>query len=470
MDLNEVLSKALEVLKPSADERIKLESLLNRLIDDLKRGIRELRLDLNVEVEGSIAKDTWLSKEQDIDVFLLFPKNYDKNEFRNVLLNLARKVVGDNFVEAYAEHPYVELNYEGVKIDLVPCLKLNSVDEAKTAVDRTPFHTAYVRANLSENAKDEVRLLKGFMKGIGCYGAEMKVKGFSGYLCELLVLYYGSFISVLKNAINWKPFSTVIDIEGYYGNPKEAIRIFNAPLIVIDPVDKNRNVAAALSIDSMSKFISASKMFIESPNLRFFFPEPIEPLSKDKMVSEFSSRGSDLIFIITNCPKVHSEILWGQLYKTLNGLRNLLLNFDFNVINCDVWSDEKDTVVFIFELEHSNLPSIKRHVGPPVYIFDEANRFLNKYLNSPNVFSGPRIEGFRWVVYLKRKYSDVKQLLFEKMKNAKMGNLMKSLLMTNQKILKNEEILDFYSSNKEFATFLTKYLKGTYPWLTKSKF
>jgi tRNA nucleotidyltransferase (CCA-adding enzyme) len=467
MGLDEVLSKALEVLKPNADERVKIENLLNRLMDELKRGIRELGLNLNVEVEGSIAKDTWLSKEQDIDVFILFPKGYDKNEFRNVLLNLARRVVGDNFIEAYAEHPYVELNYEGVRVDLVPCLKLNSVDEAKTAVDRTPFHTAYVKANLSEKAKDEVRLLKGFMKGIGCYGAEMKVKGFSGYLCELLVLYYGSFIDVLKNAMNWKPFSTVIDIEGYYSNPKEAIRIFNAPLIVIDPVDRNRNVAAALSIDSMSKFISASKLFIESPNLKFFFPEPIEPLSKDNIISEFNTRGSDLIFVITSCPKVHSEILWGQLYKTLDGLRKLLLNFDFNVINYDVWSDEKSAVVFIFELEHSKLPNIKRHVGPPVYIFDEADKFLRKYLNSPNVFSGPKIEGFRWIVYLKRKYADAKQLLYEKMKNAKMGNLMKSLLTTNQTILRNEEILDFYSNNREFAIFLTKYLKGAYPWLTK---
>jgi tRNA nucleotidyltransferase (CCA-adding enzyme) len=94
MGLDEVLSKALEVLKPNADERVKIENLLNRLMDELKSGIRELGLNLNVEVEGSIAKDTWLSREQDIDVFLLFPKGYDKNEFRNVLLNLARRLLG----------------------------------------------------------------------------------------------------------------------------------------------------------------------------------------------------------------------------------------------------------------------------------------------------------------------------------------------------------------------------------------
>ena len=31
------------------------------------------------------------------------------------------------------------------------------------------------------------------MQGIGVYGAEIKVGGFSGYLCELLVMKYGGF-------------------------------------------------------------------------------------------------------------------------------------------------------------------------------------------------------------------------------------------------------------------------------------
>jgi len=292
MTLNEVLSKALNILKPSMEERLKIENLLNELLSDLKKCIEKFNFNLEVEVEGSIAKDTWLSGEQDIDVFLLFPKNksYDKNYFKNVLINLAKCVVGDDFVEAYAEHPYVELNYRGVKVDLVPCIRLSSIDEAKTAVDRTPFHTMYIKANLSENLKDEVRLLKGFMKGIGCYGAETKIKGFSGYLCELLVLHYGSFLNVLNNSIKWKPYHTLIDIEKYYENVEEALKLFHAPLIVIDPIDKNRNVAAALSLEVMSKFISASRLFLESPNLNFFKPKPIQPTPSDELIREIKSR------------------------------------------------------------------------------------------------------------------------------------------------------------------------------------
>jgi tRNA adenylyltransferase (EC 2.7.7.25) len=54
-----------------------------------------------------------------------------------------------------------------------------------------------VISNLHREQKDEVRLLKKFMKGIGVYGAEIKVKGFSGYVAELLVYFYDSFRNVL---------------------------------------------------------------------------------------------------------------------------------------------------------------------------------------------------------------------------------------------------------------------------------
>ncbi|MEM2136381.1 MAG: CCA tRNA nucleotidyltransferase [Candidatus Methanomethylicia archaeon] len=470
MSLNEILSKALSSLKPSEEERLKIENLLYEFLSYLQDCIKKLNLNIEVEVEGSIAKDTWLSKEQDIDVFLIFPKNFNKSDFRKVIISLAKCVVGDKFVEAYAEHPYVELNYNSVRIDMVPCIKLSSIDEAKTAVDRTPFHTAYVKANLNENLKDEIRLLKGFMKGIGCYGAETKIKGFSGYLCELLVLYYRSFLNVLNNSIKWKPYHTLIDIAHYYDDAEKAIKLFNAPLVVIDPVDKNRNVAAALSMESMSKFISAARLFLESPDLNFFYPESVKPMPRDELIREIKNRGDSLIFIITKCPKVHSEVLWGQLYRSLEGLKKLILNFDFHIINYDVWSDEKGLVIFIFELESSILPNIKRHVGPPIYIQNEVKSFLNKYLNSPMIFSGPKIEGYRWIVYIKRKYANIKQLLSEKIFTAKLGDLIKSSLKEKCTILENEEIVELYSSNNDFSTFLTNYLKGVYPWLIKNNY
>ena len=60
--------------------------------------------------------------------------------------------------------------------------------------------------HLKTNQEKEVRLLKRFMKMVGTYGSEFKVGGFSGYLCELMIIRYGSFLKVLKGVFDhWKP-------------------------------------------------------------------------------------------------------------------------------------------------------------------------------------------------------------------------------------------------------------------------
>ena len=41
------------------------------------------------------------------------------------------------------------------------------------------------------------------------HGSEFKVGGFAGYLCELLIIHYGTFLNVLKYAADeWKPWAT----------------------------------------------------------------------------------------------------------------------------------------------------------------------------------------------------------------------------------------------------------------------
>ena len=101
--------------------------------------------------------------------------------------------------------------------------------------------------------EDDVLLLKQFMKGIGVYGSELKVGGFSGYLAELLVLCYGSFAGVLQAAIRLEA--------GNVHRPGRASgkKTHDEPLVVVDPVDPNRNVAAALTLDKMFQFAAASR-------------------------------------------------------------------------------------------------------------------------------------------------------------------------------------------------------------------
>ena len=161
---------------------------------------------------------------------------------------------------------------DGFDVDLVPCYLIENAACIKSAVDRTPFHTQYLSARIA-GLEDEVLLLKQFMKGIGVYGSELKVGGFSGYLAELLILRYGSFTDTLKAASSWRP-GEIIDLERH-----STVR-HDEPLIVIDPVDPARNVAAALTLDKMLQFAAASRCFLKNPDICFFFPERQMPLTE----------------------------------------------------------------------------------------------------------------------------------------------------------------------------------------------
>ena len=86
-----------------------------------------------------------------------------------------------------------------MRVNIVPCYKV-ALGEWKSAADRSPYHTKYIISKLDDRLRLEARLFKKFVKASRVYGAEVRVQGFSGYVCEVLILKYGSFQSVLEVA------------------------------------------------------------------------------------------------------------------------------------------------------------------------------------------------------------------------------------------------------------------------------
>ena len=129
----------------------------------------------------------------------------------------------------------------------------------------------------TEEKQDEVLLLKKFMDAVGTYGSEFKTGGFAGYLCELLILEYGSFENTLRAAQNWK-FNTKIDLENF-GTAKD---FKQDPLVCIDPTDMNRNVGAALRIERFVDFIVASRNFLD-----IFDDDKLDEDSRNEKIIEF---------------------------------------------------------------------------------------------------------------------------------------------------------------------------------------
>ncbi len=469
--LERILSNVLKQTTPSREEKKRILALAEKLKQKVGSAAEKAGLDVEVRLEGSVAKNTWLRESPEVDIFMRVPPTVPREAFGTTYLNIAKKATaGAKQVERFAEHPYLEAFLDGIRVNIVPCYHVER-GEWKSATDRTPYHTDYVKPLLNEKLCNEIRLLKRFMKGVDVYGAEIKVGGFSGYLCELLVLFYGSFLQALKATSGWKA-RTFIDLKGYYKRREGELRlIFEEPLVIVDPIDKGRNAASAVRQERLDEFVAASRALLSNPSVELFYPPETQSLSLEGTAKAFKERGSSIVLIRFGKVKTVPDVLWGQLYKSQRSLRKLVEQHDFNLIREAVWSDERSLNAFLLEVEHRRLPPLKKHLGPPLERVSECERFLEKHTGFGQTLSGPRIEEGRWVVETTRKYTDIAELLEDKLKDggrtAGMAELVSKALLKSLKILVNEEILPTYSRNPDFAKFLTEYIRGKPKWLTQ---
>ncbi|WP_405269425.1 CCA tRNA nucleotidyltransferase [Methanobrevibacter sp.] len=432
-------------IKPTLDEKNEIDEVSSNLMNFLQESCDENGIDAKVALVGSVAKDTALKGKSDIDIFIAFPLDTDKQYLKEVGLDLAHECCRkfeSTPEHHFASHPYVTTHINGFEVDIVPCYAINDGTELKSAVDRTILHTRYVKANLSEDQIDEVLLLKRFMSMTGTYGSEFKVGGFAGYLCELLIIHYGTFENTLNNALNWK-YGETIDLENYGTSG-----LFNDPLIVIDPTDMNRNVGAALRLDKMAEFIQSARNYIFSDNKNDYFYPLKRNLDKQELLNEFNSRNGDLITICFDIPDIPLDTLHPQLRKTTEALERKLNDEEFNVFKADYWSDERESAVILLELASSELNDVKVNVGPKVFINQACENFAAKY-GRENCY----VQGDFLVHSQKREFNNAKDLVEHILTPEHIGlikvgkNLKKTIINTYRFInldeLDNDDYLEF---------------------------
>lgn len=456
-------------IAPSNSEREQVNRLAEELNAKLVREAERSGLQVQVRLDGSVAKDTWLKGDADIDIFLRVPVSVSRADLEKRCLGVARRALkGYPVIERFAEHPYVETHVENVRVNVVPCYDV-ARGEWRSATDRTPFHTDYVISHLDSSQRKDVRLLKAFLKGIGVYGADVKVAGFSGMLCETLIMYYGSFIRTLKHAQSWKTPIT-IDLERYYaGREGEMLDLFEEPLIVIDPVDRGRNLAASISRRRLWEFVAAARAFFTKPSKSFFIARKVTPLSTARFRQEMQRRGWNLLAIELGRVEAVVDVLWSQLYRTERALRNLLKQEGFNVTRSASWSNEKDLNVILFELESLTLPPTRRHLGPHVVRSQASQLFLQKHLSGGRSISGPWVDDDRWAVGQLRENTNAVQLLRSRIrdggKHVGVASKIAPVMKRTHRVLTGSALVEFYRRNHDAAQFVTSFLKGRPTWL-----
>ncbi|ADV64892.1 CCA tRNA nucleotidyltransferase [Desulfurococcus mucosus] len=411
--MESVEDAVLKLIKPSKEEYLHVLGVYETIAGTLKKVLSEHGVEAEVTLQGSIAHDTWLSGDRDMDIFVLYPESWSIEELKTKGFKLIVEAAGrlGGYELRYAEHPYVRVRVSDVEADIVPAFNISDPARVRTAVDRTPFHTRFVREKLTPEMRDQARLLKKFMKGINVYGAEVKTKGFSGYAVELLIAKYGSLRRVLEEASQWNP-PVYIDTLGVdKGFWKEFRRKYPDSVVYMpDPVDPMRNVTANVSLKSLSTLTLASRCYMANPSPVFYGLGSRQP-QPEELAGRLAGRCIVLVEYVLN-EKLPPDVVWGELNRVRDALVKLLHNMGFHVIDSSPWSDEDKYSAILVELEACNLPVYRHYTGPATRFGERALSFISKHLASG---VGLWIDERGLLNALApRKYTDVTQLLVER--------------------------------------------------------
>lgn len=362
-----VIKQIRDQVDPDAAEREAMRQATGRLRDRVITEIESLSVNADVIQVGSTARGTWLAGDRDIDLFIRFPADLNREALEEYGLRIGNAVLPSGH-EEYAEHPYITGRFEGFEIDLVPCYNIDAGSELQSAVDRTPHHNRYLQTRIDETAAAAVRVLKKFLKGTRVYGSDLRTRGFSGYLTELLVMEYGDFEGVLKAAAKWQP---PIEID-----PEEhATATHDDPLIVVDPTDPTRNVAAVCSATNVSRLQHYARQFLTKPT-QTYFESPAEAtvgMDAETLQSHLQRRGTSPIALVFDSPDIVDDQLYPQLQKSIQGIQTALETEGFDIVRTATFADDKAVLLL-----NSCTGIIQRLNVTPVH----QSLFVNMQVNS----------------------------------------------------------------------------------------
>ena len=433
--ISAVLTEILRKIHPT-DQEIDLMKLITKKLSNL---IEIKAKDLNItykkiEPQGSTGiKQTQLKNDFDIDLFIGLDYEKYKPKFKGLSKNKRKKETKKDFLKLctnwiipsltlkefhnprllYAEHPYVTVDYlldnTKIKIDIVLYFDLNldfiNQNGPITAVDRSPWHGRFIQKELNQKQKNDVRILKQIFKSCYSYGDKSPVGkiGFIGYSAELLIYYFGDLINLLNNFQDLDK----IPLDYYKRNEDELRKIVHFQdnhLIIIDPVDKNRNVASAISEKAYKYCNHKISEFLKKPKQDFFAINLIPEIDLSKRGDPIFSKIYILELINTD-DKIHYTINRDKLYALgesikANGEREFSRYERFGKIIFEVYfEDQYNQYNLAIYCDKPNITEVYIRKGPPVKERAHAIKFKEK---NPEYFEK---EGYLCVETL-REYHD----------------------------------------------------------------
>jgi tRNA nucleotidyltransferase (CCA-adding enzyme) len=279
--------------------------------------------------------------------------------------------------------------------------------EWKSSADRSPFHTRFMEKSLTPKMRNEIRILKTFLKSNGIYGAEIAKQGFSGYVSEVLILNFKSFENLIKSISEIKENQII----------GKTSKKFETSIVIIDPIDSNRNLAAAISNENIGKFILTSRAFKEKPRLILF---------KNKKSKISKKYWENLLVVKFDFKQRSPDIIWGQIKRATSSLVTQLELSGFTVLRSKSHTDQVKEAYLLFFLESTKINRTYSKKGPEFFRENSSKSFISKNLKNTELMW---IESSGKVISLeKRKHTEAEKFMAYFLKKNLLTGIPKGLL------------------------------------------
>ncbi len=397
--MKKILIDVLKDIKPTEKEEKDVYDKVMVVLNKINKSLKNAKAILG----GSGVKGTWLKKANDADIFVKFnyAKYKDKSQEISGILEKILKNKKLKIARLHGSRDYFQIKQKDFTFEIIPILDIKKAEQAKNITDVSPLHAGWVNKK-GKRFKDDIRLLKQFCKSAGVYGAESYIHGFSGYICEILTIYHKGFINTIKNAAKWGD-KVIIDEEGYWKGKNILMELNKSkiisPLIIIDPVQKDRNAAAAISEEKFRKFKETAKKFLNNPSESFF---EIKKVNKDVLKKKAGK--NELILLDIKPQRGKEDVVGCKLTKALEYITKKLEESDFTILHSGLEWDKKEKAFFYCILKKEKLSKFIENKGPPLENKIHVQNFKKKHKKT-------FIQGNRIYTKTRRRFNEPKELI-----------------------------------------------------------
>lgn len=404
--MNKICNQILNEIKPKEEQ----ESFVKKETSSFLKSLNKKLKNAKAVVGGSFEKNTWVAGNYDVDIFVKF--YYDKYKNIDISKELEKSLKGVKKTKIHGSRDYFQIKHGKFNFEVVPVLNIKDYKQAMNVTDISPLHSMFINNNSSKKIQDEIRIAKQFLRSNELYGAESHIRGFSGYLIELLIIYYKGFENFIKNASKWKE-QEIIDIKKHYKSKTDLLLSLNAsklgPLIVIDPMQKNRNVGAALSMEKYDLIKNIARKYMKKPSMDYF---------KIKEFDIAKYKNSIMIEIIPK--KGKADIIGSKIYKLFEIMKFRIDEEGFTLNNSG-WHYDKKTYLWFIPKE-MEIDKLKKHYGPFIEDYENIRKFKLKW-------QGYKLyeEKKKSYVIIERKFYRINDLISILIKDKSINKYVKSI-------------------------------------------